>query len=74
MSTLDARQTRLSADDRYELASRAQNQQRLNAPKHLIVFVVRRWLELARKVPPAPFRTWRCDDSIRTPTRSFYIL
>tara|TARA_E500000318_G_scaffold12972_4_gene11996 strand:+ start:37456 stop:38037 length:582 start_codon:yes stop_codon:yes gene_type:complete len=37
MSTLDARQTRLSADDRYELASRAQNQQRLNAPKHLIV-------------------------------------
>lgn len=37
MSTIDARQTRLSADDRYELASRAQNQQRLNAPKHLIV-------------------------------------
>jgi len=27
---------RLSADDRYELASRAQNQQRLNYPKHLI--------------------------------------
>ena len=37
MRTLDARQTRLSADDRYEPASRAQNQQRLNAPKHLIV-------------------------------------
>ena len=37
MSTLDANQPRLSADDRYELASRAQNQQRLNAPRHLIV-------------------------------------
>jgi len=31
---------RLSADDRYELASRAQNQQRLNYPKHLIVLGV----------------------------------
>jgi hypothetical protein len=40
MSALDARQARLSADDRYELASRAQNQQRLNAPKHLIVLGV----------------------------------
>lgn len=40
MSALDARQSRLSADDRYELASRAQNQQRLNAPKHLIVLGV----------------------------------
>ena len=28
---------RLSPDDRYELASRAQSQQRLNYPKHLIV-------------------------------------
>jgi hypothetical protein len=37
MSTLDARQSRLTADDRYELAMRAQNQQRLNSPKHLIV-------------------------------------
>ncbi len=36
MSTLDANKARLSADDRYELATRAQNQQRLNAPRHLI--------------------------------------
>ncbi len=28
--------TRLSSDDRYELASIAQNQQRLNSPKHLL--------------------------------------
>ncbi len=38
MSTLDTNHARLSADDRYELAARAQNQQRLNAPRHLIVF------------------------------------
>lgn len=40
MSTLDAGRARLSADDRYELAMRAQNQQRLNAPRHLIVLGV----------------------------------
>ncbi len=40
MSTLDAGGSRLSADDRYELATRAQNQQRLNAPRHLIVLGV----------------------------------
>lgn len=40
MSTFDTNQARLSADDRYELASRAQNQQRLNAPRHLIVLGV----------------------------------
>lgn len=34
---MDTRQERLSPDDRFELASRAQNQQRLNAPRHLIV-------------------------------------
>lgn len=36
MSQLNTPQGRLSADDRYELAARAQNQQRLNYPKHLI--------------------------------------
>lgn len=40
MSTLDAGGTRLSADDRYELATRAQSQQRLNSPKHLIVLAM----------------------------------
>lgn len=37
MSTLDSSRPRLSSDDRYELASRAQNQLRLNYPRHLIV-------------------------------------
>lgn len=37
MSTLDSSGARLSPDDRYELASRAQSQQRLNYPRHLIV-------------------------------------
>lgn len=37
MSSLNTSSTRLSADDRYELAARAQNQQRLNYPTHLIV-------------------------------------
>jgi len=36
MSQLNTPQGRLSPDDRYELAARAQNQQRLNYPKHLI--------------------------------------
>ncbi|MCA9277020.1 MAG: hypothetical protein KDA29_13445 [Phycisphaerales bacterium] len=40
MSTLDASNTRLTPDDRFELASRAQGQQRLNAPRHLIVMGV----------------------------------
>jgi hypothetical protein len=40
VSTLDAGNARLTPDDRFELASRAQNQQRLNAPKHLIVLGV----------------------------------
>lgn len=37
MSHLSTSNTRLSADDRYELATQAQNQQRLNYPQHLIV-------------------------------------
>jgi hypothetical protein len=37
MSTLDTANARLSADDRYELATRAQNQHRLNSPRHLIM-------------------------------------
>lgn len=37
MSTLDAGGTRLTPDDRYELATRAQSQQRLNSPRHLIM-------------------------------------
>jgi len=37
MSSLSPSSTRLTADDRYELAAKAQNQQRLNYPKHLIV-------------------------------------
>lgn len=36
MSQLNTPQGKLSPDDRYELAARAQNQQRLNYPKHLI--------------------------------------
>ena len=38
MSTLDTNSTRLSDDDRYELANRAQNQQRVNSPRHFVVF------------------------------------
>jgi type II secretory pathway pseudopilin PulG len=38
MSTLDANKARLSADDRYELASRAQNQERVNSPRHFVAF------------------------------------
>jgi len=37
MSSLRTPSGRLSPDDRYELAARAQNQQRLNYPRHLIV-------------------------------------
>lgn len=37
MSALGTSNTRLSSDDRYELAAMAQNQQRLNYPTHLIV-------------------------------------
>lgn len=37
MSALGTSNTRLSSDDRYELAAKAQNQQRLNYPTHLIV-------------------------------------
>lgn len=37
MTTLDAGNTRLTPDDRYELATRAQNQQRTNSPRHLII-------------------------------------
>ncbi len=37
MSTIDSTGRRLSDDDRYELAWRAQNQRRLNHPRHLIV-------------------------------------
>jgi len=37
MSTFDANNARLTPDDRYELATRAQNQQRLNSPRHLIM-------------------------------------
>lgn len=40
MTTLDTGAGRLSPDDRYELASRAQNQQRLNNPRHLIMLGV----------------------------------
>ncbi len=36
MSHLEISHDRLSADDRYELAAKAQNQQRLNYPTHLI--------------------------------------
>ncbi len=36
MNPLDTPHNRLSADDRYELAIKAQNQQRLNYPTHLI--------------------------------------
>jgi hypothetical protein len=39
MSTLDP-QSRFSKDDRYELASRAENQQRQNHPTHLVFFGV----------------------------------
>ena len=37
MSTLNAENARLTQDDRYELATRAQNQQRLNSPRHFIM-------------------------------------
>jgi hypothetical protein len=37
MSHLSTSKSRLSPDDRYELATIAQNQQRLNYPRHLIV-------------------------------------
>ena len=37
MSTLDSTNPRLSRDDRYELAARAKNQQRMNHPTHLVV-------------------------------------
>lgn len=37
MSTLDAGKARLTPDDRYELATRAQSQHRLNSPRHLIM-------------------------------------
>ena len=37
MSTLSANNARMTPDDRYELATRAQNQQRLNSPRHLIM-------------------------------------
>lgn len=40
MTTLDANNTRLTPDDRYELATRAQNQQRTNSPRHLIMLGV----------------------------------
>lgn len=40
MTTLDAGNTRLTPDDRYELATRAQNQQRTNSPRHLIMLGV----------------------------------
>ncbi len=40
MTTLDASNSRLTADDRYELATRAQNQQRNNSPRHLIMLGV----------------------------------
>lgn len=40
MTTLDTDARRLSPDDRYELASRAQSQQRLNNPRHLIMLGV----------------------------------
>lgn len=40
MTTLDASNSRLTADDRYELATRAQNQQRSNSPRHLIMLGV----------------------------------
>lgn len=37
MSAIDAGNARLTPDDRYELATRAQSQQRLNSPRHLIL-------------------------------------
>lgn len=40
MSTIDAGNTRLTPDDRYELATRAQSQHRLNSPRHLILLGV----------------------------------
>lgn len=38
MSQLNASNPKLSPDDRYELAAGAQNRERTNSPKHLIVF------------------------------------